>query len=119
MLFFLCHNKSSYGFLDHYRKKRRESRVRLCGIDKKYVLGAVNLHKLSCKCPEAATNQSCAVRKCYLFGKDPLFPVVQEGTDDMAAVAFINGWVVIRKIFKTFSFLMGRNDFNVFVQGNL
>lgn len=79
----------------------------------------MNLHKLSGKCPEAATDQSSPVRKCYLFGKEPLFPMVQEGADDMAAAAFINGRIVIHGMIKTFPVLVGRNDFNVFFHGYL
>ena len=32
---------------DKYKKKQKGSRVRLCGIDKKNIWGAMYLHKLS------------------------------------------------------------------------
>ena len=106
MLFFLCRNESSFGFLDHYRKKQKWCRVRLCGVCKKNIWGAVNLHKLSGKSPETVMEQMCPIVKDYPFRNEPLFPVVQEGSDDMAAVALVNGRVVIHKDFPSFPIFM-------------
>ena len=97
---------SESSFLDHYRKKQKWCRVRLCGVCKKNIWGAVNLHKLSGKSPETVMEQMCPIVKDYPFRNEPLFPVVQEGSDDMAAVALVNGRVVIHKDFSSFPIFM-------------
>ena len=79
----------------------------------------MNLHKLPGKSRETVTNQECPVRKSNPVGKEPLFPVPKEGADDMAAVAFVNGRVVIHKAFPSFFVFMRGNDINVFFGGYL
>ena len=106
-------------FFDHYRKRWRSCRVRLCGIHKKNIWGAVNLHKLPGKSSKTVTNQECPARKGYLSGKEPLFPMPEEGADDMSAVAFVNGRVVKHKSFPSFPVFMGGNDINLFPGGYL
>ena len=44
--------------------------------------------------------------KDYPFRNESLFPVVQEGSDDIAAVALVNGRVVIHKDFPSFPIFM-------------
>lgn len=119
MLFFLCHMKSSCLFFAHYRKRWRTCRVRLCGVHKKNIWGVVNLHKLPGKSSKTITYQGRPVSKGYPFRKHALFPVVQEVTDDITTVAFIDAGVVIHEIFPSFSVFMQGNDINVFFGGCL
>jgi len=91
----------------------------LCGIGKKNIWGAVNLHKVSCESRKTVMNQDSPVRKGYLSGKEPLFPVPKEGSDDISAIAFVNGRVVKHKSFPSFPVFMGGNDINLFPGGYL
>lgn len=79
----------------------------------------MNLHKLSGKSGKTATNQSCLFRQDYLFGKKPLFPVPEEGADDVAAVAFINVRVVVHNAVPPVPVFIRGNDINVFFGGYL
>ena len=66
----------------------------------------MNLHKLSGKSPETVMEQMCPIVKDYPFRNEPLFPVVQEGSDDIAAVALVNGRDEIHKDFPSFPIFM-------------
>ena len=52
-----------------------------------------------------------------MFGKQSLFPVPKEAADDIAAVAFVNGRVMLHKAFPSFPVFMRGNDINVFFDG--
>ena len=95
-------------FFYKYRKKRKGSRVRLCGIQKKNIWGAVNLHKLSGKSGKTTTTQFSFIGKGYLFGKETLFPVAQEAADDIAAVTLIDGRIPVQEAFPPPFLLRGR-----------
>lgn len=86
----------------------------LCGIGKKNIWGAVNLHKVSCESRKTVMNQDSPVSKGYLFRKDPLFPVEEETADDISAVAFVNRRIMLHEDFPSFPVFMGGNDINVF-----
>ena len=77
----------------------------------------MNLHKLSGESRKTVMNQDSPVSKGYLFGKDTLFPVEEEAADDIAAVAFVNGRVMLHKAFPSFPVFMRGNDINVFFDG--
>ena len=79
----------------------------------------MNLHKLPEKSGKTVTDQERSVRKGYLSGKEPLFPVPKKVADDITAVAFVNGRVVIHKALPTFPVFMRGNDINVFFGGYL
>lgn len=79
----------------------------------------MNLHKLSGKSGKTVTAQGSFIGKGYLFGKETLFPVIQEAADDIAAVALIDGRVPVQDVFPAFFCFVGGNDFNLFIHGNL
>lgn len=79
----------------------------------------MNLHKLSGKSRKTVTDEECHARKRYLSRKKPLFPVSEEGADDMSTVVFINVRVVIHKAFPSFPVFIRGNDINVFFGGYL
>jgi len=111
--------KSSCVFFDHYREKWRTCRVRLCGVHRKNIWGAANLHKLPGKSRKTVMNQSCPVKKGYLCRKEELFPVHKEAADDVTAVALINIGIVIHECILAFPAFLTGDDFYMFRQGYL
>lgn len=79
----------------------------------------MNLHELSGKNGKTATAQSDFIRKGYLFGKEPLFPVTQEAADDISAVTLIDGRIPVHEVCPTFFRFVSGNDFHLFIHGNL
>ena len=91
----------------------------LCGIGKKNIWGAVNLHKLSGKRGKTITTQGSFIRKGYLFGKETLFPVAEEAADDISAITLIDGRIPVQEIFRPLFCFVSGNDFNLFIHGKL
>ncbi|RKI73994.1 hypothetical protein D7V90_23775 [bacterium 1xD42-87] len=59
------------------------------------------------------------IGKSYFFGKETLFPVVQEAADDIAAVTLIDGRIPVQEAFPALFCFVSGNDFSLFIHGNL
>lgn len=77
--------------------RKQDCRVGLCGFRKKEVGGAFNLHELATIGGETAGKEAAERGQGNAVGKEALFPVAQEGTQDVFDVVLIDTGKAVQK----------------------